>query len=202
MTEVSARPIYIIGGLPRTGKTTLGERLAQKVKVNNLEIDHIRAMFDADPSSVIGYGSGTDIEVVTKALRPFIERLIGSLASSGSSLIINGEAMQPDMVRKSPHAAHIRACFLGLGDPERSFHAIREHARGNDWTIEKSDDELRHILEKYAARSAKIEDACVRLGIPYFDVSPDYEDAHAQAFATLMGSAAIESNIVMAGEVT
>ena len=200
MTEVSARPIYIIGGIPRTGKTTLGERIAQKVGISNLEVDHIRAMFDADPTSVIGYKSDADIETVTQAVRPYIECLIGSLAVSDNSVIINGEALQPDMVGESPYISRLRACFLGLGDPERSFRSIREHAQATDWTIEKSDDELRRILEKYAIRSAEIQQACARLGIAYFDVSQDFDSAHDQAFTMLTDSVAVQRNTVMAGE--
>jgi shikimate kinase len=180
--------IYVIGGVPRTGKTTLGVRLANELAISNLETDHFRAMFNADPTSNIGYKAGASIEEVTLALRPYLESLLGAMTVSGGGVIINGEAIQPEMVTESPSADRIQACFLGIGDPESSFNAIRQHANQGDWTQTKTDGELRRILGKYAARSEKIEETCARLSLTYFDVSADFRGTHEAAFASLTGT--------------
>jgi hypothetical protein len=185
-TPDTAEPaIYVIGGLPRTGKTSLCTRLGQTLGVNYFETDHLRAMFDADPASRLGYSAGTKIKTVTRLLRPYLEQLIDCHAMNGLSWAVNGEAIQPAMVGTSPHAAMIRSCFLGLSDPEQSFANIREHATERDWTRNLPDDQLRNILDKYARRSGKLSAQCAEWNLPYFDVTNDFTGAHAQAYIAL-----------------
>lgn len=62
--------IYIVGGLPRTGKSTAAERLSHDLRIGSMETDHIRMLFNPTLTSKIRSGSGIDIQKVTKNYDP------------------------------------------------------------------------------------------------------------------------------------
>jgi 2-phosphoglycerate kinase len=177
--------VYIIGGLPRTGKSTVAERLAHDLHTGSMETDHIRMLFKPTPTSKIRSDSGVDIEVVTKKLRPRLESLIESLIQGGASLVLNGECIDPHMIAESPYREQINGCFMGLENPESAFSRIRAVATPNDWTLRQSDENLKIILEKYAIRSRALGKACLELNLPYVDASEDFMNAHEQAYTLL-----------------
>lgn len=174
--------IYIVGGLPRTGKTTVANRVAHTLEISSLETDHIRMLFKTTPSSKIRSDSNANIDIVTKKLRPRLECLVESIVTGESSIVINGECIDPYMVSQSPYRDDIRSCFIGLDNPESAFERIRSVADSNDWAYRKPDEELKVILEKYAIRSRALSKTCFALGVPYLDASEDFMSAHKQAY--------------------
>ena len=174
--------VYIIGGLPRTGKTTVANRLAHTLEISSLETDHVRMLFKTTPSSKIRSDSNADIDTVTKKLRPRLECLVESIVTGESNIVINGECIDPYMISHSPYRDNIRSCFIGLDNPESAFERIRSIADSYDWAHRKPDEELKLILEKYAARSRALAKICLELGVPYIDASEDFMQAHKQAY--------------------
>ena len=183
--QESEASIYVVGGLPRTGKTTVAERLAHDLRIGSMETDHIRVLFKPTPTSKIRTDSGEDIKVVTKKLRPRLESLVEWLANGNIDFVLNGECIDPRMVAASPYQARIRSCFMGLNDPDGAFARIREVADPSDWANQKSDEELRRILEKYAARSQALAKTCMKLTLPYVDASADFTMAQEWVYETL-----------------
>lgn len=190
--------LYIIGGLPRTGKTTVGGHLARDLGISNLETDHIRVLFKPTLSSKLRPSPTTPIDVVTRKLRPRLECLIESLVENRTDMVINGECIDPHMIAESPYRGNIRSCFMGLDDPEATFDRIRRVGDPRDWAMEKTDEELKRILEKYAARSLALGSLCVSLEIPYIDASQDFLQAHEDTYAILsnkkIGQTALSSH--------
>jgi hypothetical protein len=180
--------IYIIGGLPRTGKTTLANRLTGALAIGGMETDHIRILFEPTLSSKIRFGSNAPIETVTAKLKPRLQSLIKALAEQSTSFVLNGECIDPHMVASSPYGDRLKACFLGLDDPDAAMDRIREVNDPADWASRKSDPELSAILEKYAVRSERLRGVTSELGIPYLDASQNFLEAHSLAFRLLTES--------------
>lgn len=177
--------MYIVGGLPRTGKTTVANRLAHTRRIGAMETDHVRMLFKPTSTSKIGSDSGAEIPVVTKKLRPRLESVIESLMTADVSFVINGECVDPNMVAESPFRQRIKSCFMGLNDAQAAHDRIRSVADPNDWAMHKTDEELERILQKYAVRSRELGKTCARLALPYIDASRNFLLAHEQAYAIL-----------------
>lgn len=180
--------VYIVGGLPRTGKSTVADRLARDLRISSMETDHIRMLFRATPTSKIRSDSNLDIAVVTKKLRPRLDCLIESIINGGSSIVINGECIDPHMITESPFRDQIRGCFIGLDDAGQAYDRIRSKTTPNDWTLHTSDDDLKDILNKYARRSQALAKTCLELGLPYFDASNDFMETHEKAYELMTQS--------------
>jgi hypothetical protein len=182
--------VYILGGLPRTGKTTLSSEIARELNVHSMETDHIRTLFNAKPRNKISYERKADIPEVTRKLRPYLEALLTGMCNSDIGYVLNGEAIDPYMIADSPLRGRLRACFLGLTDETAAFDRIRT-ATEEGWTVHHTDTQLRTILGHYALRSEVLRDTCLQLELPYVDASADIRAAQAQTRAAL-GLPAIE----------
>jgi hypothetical protein len=180
--------IYVIGGLPRTGKTTLANRLTDTLAIGGMETDHIRILFEPTPTSKIRYGSDAPIETVTQKLRPRLQCLIKALVDQSTSFVLNGECIDPHMVASSPYRDRLKSCFFGLDDPQAAMNRIREIDDPNDWASRKPDSELVPILEKYAVRSEALRQTAAELDLAYIDASQDFLQAHTLAFRLLSES--------------
>ena len=188
MNEAISPTIYLIGGVPRTGKTTLAEKVQRTEGISGLELDHVRALFNAQPESPVSYAAKANISLVAKQFRPYLEHLVEHLVRSDTDFVINGEIVTPAFADSSQYNTNIRSCFLGISDADASFDNIRRYASGNDWTQNIHDDYLHRILEKYVRRSEKTSRKCAEYGIRYFDVSASFRAAHQQAFNYLMSA--------------
>ena len=71
MAEVE-NSIFIIGGLPRTGKTLLNQRLTYEVGVEGLDTDTVRRMFNANPVSPISFIANSNLKLCAHAMRPYL----------------------------------------------------------------------------------------------------------------------------------
>jgi 2-phosphoglycerate kinase len=112
--------VYLIGGAPGAGKTTLGTALAIKLGIASLTIDDLVTAVQAatTPNSHPGLhlmwktshleyftNSSTD-ELIADAKRqhdtawPFIERVIHKHAKGGTSIVIDGWHLWPERVYK------------------------------------------------------------------------------------------------------
>ena len=190
MGELTNPTIYIIGGVPRTGKTTLAERLQHELHITGTELDHLRALFNADGASTISYDSGANIHLVTKQLSPYLEHLYAHLVGSRASHVINGEVISPSSLEKSAYFEYMRPCFMGISDAETTLENVRLHQSDSDWTASMPDDRLRYLFDKYVRRSEKISRQCAEIGIRYFDVTVDFLAAHGRAFDCLVNYSA------------
>jgi hypothetical protein len=190
MGEQTNPTLYIIGGVPRTGKTTLAERLQHELHVTGTELDHLRALFNADAASTISYNSRANIHLVTKQLSPYLEHLYAHLVGSSTSHVINGEVISPFSLEKSAYFEYMRPCFMGISDTETTLENVRLHQSSVDWTTSLPDNRLRGIFDTYVRRSEKISRQCAEIGIRYFDVTADFLTAHGRAFEYLMNCSA------------
>ena len=172
MAEVE-NSIFIVGGLPRTGKTLLNQRLTYEVGVEGLDTDTVRRMFNANPVSPISFIANSNLKLCAHAMRPYLEALIDEVAGSSHGFVLSGEMIQPSMVSQSIHYENIRACFLGLNDPKAAYERIRGRDDPLDWAAQLDPQYLEVLLGIYAKRSEKLMRKCGELGLRYFDSSQD-----------------------------
>lgn len=172
MAEVE-NSIFIIGGLPRTGKTLLSQRLTYEMGVEGLDTDTVRRIFNADPTSPIGFIANPNLKLCAHAMRPYLEALIDEMSGSQHGFVLSGEMILPSMVAESVHYENIRACFLGINNPKAAYERIRGRDDPLDWAAQLDPQYLEVLLGIYAKRSEKLMRKCGELGLRYFDSSHD-----------------------------
>jgi len=163
--------IYIIGGLPRTGKTLISSILIKQTGDLAIDTDDIRFMFNAKAHSPISFASGAKITRVTESLAPYIDSLVKASLHDTHDHIICGEALSPAAVAKFKDSCKI--CFLGFSDGVAQLKRVKAHQHADDWTKNLEDAHLQHTFKQYQQRSKQLQAECAEHGIDYFDMGAD-----------------------------
>jgi 2-phosphoglycerate kinase len=176
--------IYLIGGLPRTGKTLIGSMIIKQTGGFGIDTDHLRALFKADPESKIAFSSRNNFAQATAAIEPYIDALIEYLLTEKRDFVLCGEILTPATLVKFKDACKI--CFLGFSDSERHLKRVRANQHTNDWTRDLSDERLQQIFDHFKERSAQLKTECDYYKIHYFDMSTDEFVPRVQAVIELL----------------
>jgi len=141
---MDGRTLYLVGGAPRVGKSSLAQRLLELDRIPWLPTDVLRTVLrrvlpeldaiDQDP---------VDVSLLAEFMYPHIEQAAEVCAEEAERFLIEGFELSPSYparLRAAPERTEIRACFLGHGsfsigdlvgyrDPSRSTTA--RHARNS-----------------------------------------------------------------------
>ena len=188
---VSAHVIYLVGGAPRVGKSSLAQRLLAIDGIPWLPTDVIRTVvrrvapdvdaIDQDP---------VDAVALAEVMYPHIEQAAEVCAEEASRFLIEGFELAPSYpmrLRAALGRTEIRACFLGHG----SFSAgDLAGYRGPKPQSERelSPEALRESASWIRQRSRQLRHQCADLRVPYLDVGEaGFEAGLAEARALLLG---------------
>jgi hypothetical protein len=171
---VTAHVIYLVGGAPRVGKSSLAQRILAIDGIPWLPTDVIRTVvrrvapdvdaIDQDP---------VDAAALAEVMYPHIEKAAEVCAEEADRFLIEGFELAPSYPARLQAALDgtgIRACFLGHG----SFSA--EDLAGYRGPKPQSEGELsREALRESASwirqRSRQLRQQCADLHLPYVDVA-------------------------------
>jgi len=167
--------IYLIGGPPKCGKTTLAKKLSKELGVSWISSDTLQSVAQAYiekkdyserfPWSAIrketgrsndaAYEKYSAEEIVgfyrkqAKATYPAIEMVVVSELNDGNDYIIEGYQIEPEfaafLVGKYKN---VKAVFLIKSDKEKFVQDIKKTTTPNDWIIARTED--KKIYEKIA----------------------------------------------------
>jgi 2-phosphoglycerate kinase len=185
--------LYMIGGAPRSGKTTLARRMLAEHGVPYFSIDTLIASLASERPELGMRVSDPALKRV-EIVWPTIRKVVNDVLHSGDDLLLEGDVLLPKHLIEFGHEpqARIKACFIGYADadPVTKLRAIREHAAGGiDWTEELDDDRLLNLIGELRAFSEYLRRECRHYKIPYFDGSTCFTSAIREA-KTYLHSAA------------
>ena len=185
--------LYMVGGAPRSGKTTLARRMLAEHDLPYFSIDALIA-------SLVTLEPQLGMQVSDPALKrmevvwPTIRKVASDVLRSGDDLLLEGDVLLPKHLMEFGDGAHlgIKACFIGYADvdPTKKLRAIREHAAvGADWTEELDDARLLKLIGEFRTFSEYLRSECCHYKIPYFDGSTHFASAIRDAKAYLHSGA-------------
>lgn len=175
--------IYLIGGMPRVGKSTLAQILLERDNVPWIPLDKIReAIRDAAPQLGITDGKDWWIQHHEK-FYPFVRGLIRAMATSEIPYTFEGDSFLPRHADALVKEFNVRACFLGAS--RLDLDTLKTHRGNQYWLDDLSEKELSDLPGWIVTRSAEYKDECATLGIPYFDVSDGQQEALEKAYGYL-----------------
>jgi len=188
---VTAHVIYLVGGAPRVGKSSLAQRLLATDGIPWLPTDVIRTVvrrlapdvdaIDQDP---------TDAAALAEVMYPHIEQAAEVCAEEADRFLIEGFELAPSYparLRAALRGTKVRACFLGHGSLSAEDLAGYRGPKPQSES-ELSPEELRESASWIRHRSRQLREQCANLRVPYMDVGEaGFEAAMAEARRLLLG---------------
>lgn len=171
--------LYLIGGVPRAGKTRLATRILRERGVNFVPTDAL-AMTLQIAAPELGVSLATPaLERETRA-RPFVHALADALRLIVPSVTIEGELLEPEQIES--FGADTRACFL-----------LSRHVSADDlatetgtWISETPRHALPGFAQHFRERSIELEARCRSANVVTFDTGIDGQ--HDAAFSYLVSA--------------
>ncbi|WP_328405119.1 hypothetical protein OHS70_37520 [Streptomyces sp. NBC_00390] len=178
--------IYLIGGPPRVGKSSLAWMLLERDGIPGCPTDALVSMLQrAAPQHGVRHGTHPDKAVPAQ---PFLVEFIRATAESlDDSDPLDGYVVEGDIV--TPAAATAAA---GLGMPLScvflgNAELTTEHLRAApDWLDGADDTTYREIAAWVREQSTALREACAASGHVYVELGADYARGLERAYSTLV----------------
>lgn len=175
--------LYLVGGVPRTGKSYLAQRILVNARIPYVSTDALFHMLKkAAPS--LGLTDKVPLKQKAELFYPFLEQFAKYAPISNGSYLVEGDAFLPHQVNALAQKYEVRACFLGFSKADIDI--IIRYSGNNKWVSDLSVKEQGDLSEWLGKESASIQEQCKKYGIAYFDVSKNYETAINQAYEYLI----------------
>ncbi len=173
--------IYLIGGTPRTGKTTLAQMILERKQIPFVPTDVLTHALDcAYPKlSIRSDGWGTIPDMFYPYLREFVKW--SELAMP--NYVIEGDSFFPKHAHRLSGKFEIKSVFLGTSDIR--LEDILAFAGHNDWVKERSKQYQKQLPQELVKKSAMIKKGADKYDIPYFDMAPNRKAGLEAAYASL-----------------
>lgn len=196
--------MYLIGGPPKCGKTTLAKSLSEATKASWISADTLQNIVKiytstADhpklfPSSSHRTGSNDErfskydtqtlideYMVQAKSSYPVIEVIVETYLTDEDDFIVEGFQVTPelvDQVHKKFGKEHIKAVFLIRKDAEKFLEDIHKTSTPNDWIIRRTKDEATFpkIGKMVVEYSDLIEQEAAKYDVPVSIMDEHFED--------------------------
>jgi 2-phosphoglycerate kinase len=176
--------LYAIGGVPRSGKTALANRLHAESGFSVLTTDAIVVSFMAvAPELHIDYGHPDRRRKIAPGLKAAVQQIM----NNNEHFVLEGELLNPWLVEELQSVADVRSCFLSMSKPD--IEVIVEHEQSNAWVGSLTPAEQRTLVSALQNYNDEVVAQCQEHGVPHFDISAgDYEVVIDAAFRHLVGS--------------
>lgn len=169
--------LIIVGGAPRSGKTTVARELSEELKLSRISIDSIVHAFEkTQPEAKIRH-LGEDDWGVCDRVAPFLVEQTRWHIQHGIPVIVDGYHLKPETISSNWEDFSFRAVFMGYPNSSggEQLKTIRGNEKSGDWTLEISDSELLKLLDRFVESSRQFQRMCLQAELPFIDVGCDIE---------------------------
>lgn len=173
---------FIIGGVSRSGKTTIAKHICQNYDFNYIPFDSlISTMENLYPGVGIKHGD-FNIEF-SPVLAEFVGEFLKHISYEDIHTVLDLYQLFPIDYLKIPKISDLRVLYLGYPDltPEAKLRHVKSHSREKDWTNDFDDDQMCEILKSWIIESRIMKEQCSQSGLPFFDTGSDFSNGISQA---------------------
>ena len=162
-----------IGGVAKSGKSTLAKKLCKDEKYNHIPVDYFTASFKRNYPDVGIISNVVVNEETSTKLSLFLSTVIGIIDTTDEKFIIDSAHINPKDIIKYLDRDKWDIYYIGYPNTtkEEKFNIIRKYETKDDWTYKRSDEVLLETLDNLIDISKKQEKECLELGIEYVDTS-------------------------------
>ncbi len=161
--------LYLVGGPPRTGKSTVAIMLMQRRAIPWLPTDVIRNVLGRADPQIAALDRFDRIDDLVQMMRPYLEHTIDVCLGQSRAFLVEGIEIRPaDVARYEARHPGTRSCFLGNATITPS--SLREVPGDNPWHASSTDIGLERLSASIRRWSLETEAACRHTGHPYVDM--------------------------------
>ncbi|MEO6077654.1 MAG: AAA family ATPase [Candidatus Andersenbacteria bacterium] len=196
--------IYLIGGPPKCGKTTLAKRLSKELNVPWISTDTLQNIVWAytpkqehaklfphshlrGDSNDDFYSAHTSKEIVEgyiaqgKTTYDAIEMLAETYITDKDDFIVEGYSVTPELVKKISKrfgTEHIKVVFLVKNDEQKMITDFHKSTTPNDWILRKTKEEATYqkIAKMISDYSKYFEKEAKQYNLQYFAMDTNFEE--------------------------
>ena len=173
--------IYLIGGTPRVGKSTLSSLILERNKISILSTDTIRNLIDFAPSKV-GI-KDLPVEEKSEAFFPYLLQLLKILQNKYSNYVVEGDLFTPEQLSTIQEQIHFKCCFLGTSNI--TLEDLKKIKTEHNWISKFPEEEQEKFPKQFIQRSEVTKTEALKHNFPYFDIYPDRNKAIEAAYDCL-----------------
>jgi|GEM_PF-1128566 adenylate kinase family enzyme len=172
--------IYLIGGAPRVGKTTLSKMILERKHIPFISTDLLRdALHEAYPELHIKDGKWKDW---SKNFNAFFVSLVKHAHEIFPDCVIEGDVFFPSQVA-SLNNKNVICCYLGTSKTD--LETLKGVNVYDDWVTELTPKEQATLPELIVSISNDFKKEAEKYRIPYFDMANNRENQLEKAYKAL-----------------
>ncbi|MCX6755434.1 MAG: hypothetical protein NT068_02760 [Candidatus Nomurabacteria bacterium] len=173
--------IYLIGGTPRVGKSTLSSLILERNNISVLSTDVIRNLIDFAPTKV----GIKDLPVKEKseAFFPYFLQLLKILQNKYTDYVIEGDLFTPEQLSTIQEQIQFKCCFLGTSNI--TLDDLKNVKTEHDWVSKFPEKVQQKLPQQFMERSAITKVEAEKCNFPYFDIYPDRDKSIEAAYDSL-----------------
>ena len=164
-----------IGGVAKSGKSTLAEKLCQNKNYNHIPLDYFASSLKHNFPETKITSNVIINEESSKNLSLLLSRVINIMNDKEEPFIIDSAHILPKHIMEYMDLNKWDIYFIGYPNitKEDKFNILRKYDKETDWTRKRTDEELLNTIDKLITLSKQIEQECLKLNIPFIDTSKD-----------------------------
>lgn len=196
--------IYLIGGIPRSGKTILAGTLSRKIGCPYISVDNLRAflvpyipkkdhskklpfeaMYFLDNDNDLFFKKYSAEEMIkadlaeSRTLWTGVRKFINHQILSQRDFIIEGVQLLPRFVhtlKKERYWPKIKTIYLTRLDPEKILDGIKKNTQSNDWLLHytKKEETLEKAANMLAQFGTYFSKEANKYEFPVFNTEHDF----------------------------
>jgi len=184
--------LYLLGGSPRVGKTTISKQFLLETGIPYFGLDYLKMGIARGWPECGVDPNGGDL-VIAEQLWPVVKGMVLTLFERDEDYLLEGTYLLPKYVAELQQAVgdHQCACFVGDAeiDTLEKVRHIRDYGKMNgemDWSSDDDEEAIRHV-EFLKAFSVYIKAECEKYGFMYFESSSNHAKTIANVVQFLRG---------------
>ena len=164
-----------IGGVAKSGKSTLAEKLCHNKNYNHIPLDYFASSLKHNFPETKITSNVVINEESSKKLSLLLSRVTNIMNGKEELFVIDSAHIFPKHIIEYIDLNKWDIYYIGYPNitKEDKFKIIRKYDKETDWTRKRTDEELLNTLDKLITLSKQIEQECLELNIPFIDTSKD-----------------------------
>ena len=174
----------IIAGVPRAGKSTVSHLLSKKYGFQHISMDSIIAGFEkcfpeTGVNTYQGLSSLETLRVISGKMAPFVRAMLDSSEYDEfePGMVLDMYQLLPEDYDRHIRGANCEIAYFITSDvsPEERFLIQKKYDTEKDYSVYKSDEELREGAECIVEQSIIMRKQCEQLGLKYYETATERE---------------------------
>ena len=148
--------IYLIGGTPRVGKSTLASIIKERKKISVLSTDVLRNFLDFSPTKV-GIKDIKNVDKKSEEFFPYFLQFLKIIQNKYDDYVIEGDLFTPKQLVLIKEQINFKCCFLGTSNI--TLEDLKQIKNEHDWVSKFPQERQDKFPDEFMKRSeiTKIE---------------------------------------------